>query len=909
MTVDKKMQSNPAVQIPHHERESNLLQGDDNYLSDGENIFFPGPLMSKIQMEDVMRFIQRKSQECLQKVEEPDQKETYFFWKVMELRCSKNGKAELADAATVLFKNYRLLKKRRAVKNQDSWCLSLAKLLCSADPEDEILDALIRMGQDLDSRGLTYAAQLCYVAATEELQILQSPSFELIGCNSLPIRQSAIREAIERTEVYEYICSLTTGLPQPNFQIFKCYHASRLAELGLFDQALEYCEAIATAIATLPRQITKTTMKMTIALSEKLHQGKEEEPEWLVNLRQLYADGVYKLKNSERGLMTSEMFSLQRPRQEGHITPWEVFESLYTPGELLGEGGFGSVCAGVRNADGKQPGETNSLPLEVALMQMVSKPYCHENVLELIEWFEMSDCFILILERPIPCTDLRKFLKGHKGRLSESLAKHIMRQVVQAARHCSECGVLHRDIKPENILINTDTHQLKLIDFGCGDLLQDTPYRYYAGTRAYFPPEWICEGEYMGDHATVWSLGVLLFDMVCGELPFWCEKDIVARDLHFANDLSEGCRDLIQWCLELYPHWRPTYEQILSHQWFEEPKKNVKNLCPLPENIITPWEVFESLYTPGEMLGEGGFGTVHAGIRNADGKQVAIKHLRKDGSDLYITVLVLKDVMKVKGQVSEVAALLLDPEPHIDNLAVNFFNELAAKDNAIYNLLPDIISRLSDPERGMKEEDFSTVMKQLFSYITKERQTESLVEKLCQRFRTAKTERQWADIAVSLSLLSMCERGFKKLQECWECYSDKLTEDAVYQPLLSILAKLRRRAEPQFKAQVEEFEKKLTAVHTKGLEDVENEEREQQLEKQKNTPVPKSARRPTRGRGKSQMDDSDLVTPKTSHARPKTVITFSSDEEEEEEDAVMAESETPKVTTPISRTRRTHLHH
>uniref|UniRef100_A0AAR2IUI4 Condensin complex subunit 1 n=1 Tax=Pygocentrus nattereri TaxID=42514 RepID=A0AAR2IUI4_PYGNA len=217
-----------------------------------------------------------------------------------------------------------------------------------------------------------------------------------------------------------------------------------------------------------------------------------------------------------------------------------------------------------------------------------------------------------------------------------------------------------------------------------------------------------------------------------------------------------------------------------------------------------------------------------------------------------LTQLVLKDVMKVKGQVSEVAVLLLDPEPHITSLALNFFNELSAKDNAIYNLLPDIISRLSDPERGMKEEDFNTIMKQLFSYITKERQTESLVEKLCQRFRTAKTERQWADLAVSLSLLSMCERGFKKLQECWDCYSDKLAEDAVYQPLLSIMAKLRRRAKPQFKAQVEEFEKKLTVVHTKGLENVENEEREQQLEEQTHsekaqTPLPKSARRPTRG--------------------------------------------------------------
>uniref|UniRef100_A0A671LVX8 Condensin complex subunit 1 n=1 Tax=Sinocyclocheilus anshuiensis TaxID=1608454 RepID=A0A671LVX8_9TELE len=264
-----------------------------------------------------------------------------------------------------------------------------------------------------------------------------------------------------------------------------------------------------------------------------------------------------------------------------------------------------------------------------------------------------------------------------------------------------------------------------------------------------------------------------------------------------------------------------------------------------------------------------------------------------------LTQLVLKDVMKVKGQVSEVAVLLLDPEPHIASLALNFFNELSAKDNAIYNLLPDIISRLSDPERGMKEEDFNTIMKQLFSYITKERQTESLVEKLCQRFRTAKTERQWADLAISLSLLSLCERGFKKLQECWDCYSDKLAEPGVYQPLLSIAAKLRRRAKPQFKAQVEDYEKRLTAVHTKGLENVESEEREQQIgdTQSQNLKTPqKSVRKTTR-------DDSDLVTPRKSRSRPKPTITFTSDEEEEEG------HERPKVTTPIARTRRTRLRH
>ncbi|XP_028834009.1 condensin complex subunit 1 isoform X1 [Denticeps clupeoides] len=278
-----------------------------------------------------------------------------------------------------------------------------------------------------------------------------------------------------------------------------------------------------------------------------------------------------------------------------------------------------------------------------------------------------------------------------------------------------------------------------------------------------------------------------------------------------------------------------------------------------------------------------------------------------------LTQLVLKDVLKVKGQVSEVAVLLLDPEPHIASLALNFFNELAAKDNAIYNLLPDIISRLSDPQRGMNEEDFNTIMKQLFSYITKERQTESLVEKLCQRFRTAKTERQWSDLAVSLSLLSMCERGFKRLQECWECYSDKLTEPGVYQPLLSIAAKLRRGAKQQFKAQVEEFEKKLTVVHTKGLENVEREAECNEESQTTLTPLPvRSAHKPRRGRAKSSaVDDSDLMTPKQqkhSQRRPRKPITFSSDEEEE--DAVMQESETPKVTTPISRTsRRTRLRH
>ncbi|XP_053491622.1 uncharacterized protein LOC128614256 [Ictalurus furcatus] len=599
----------PPVHPCRPEEDSGIFQSYDNYVPDKENISFPGPLLSsKMQMEDLIHFIQRKSQECLQHVDKPEQKEAYFFWSIMELLCSKNGNVLLAEVAVILFKGYGLLREKlRGGKHQDGWCLALAQLLCSADSEEEHLSAVVDMGKKLDSEGLTYAAHICYVVALEELEICQGYSFDLIGCKCLPVSQSALREAIEQTEVYEYVCSLTSGFAQPNFQIYKFYHANRLAESGHFDQAIEYCKTIATAIAKFPYEITKTTMELTIALSERLHVGKGEAPEWLLNLRQLHRHRVFKPKDSEWGLLNSEMFAVQFPCLEHHITPWEVVESLYTTRELLGEGGFGTVCAGVRKADGKQvaikyvdksrhgtvitiPGETRSLPLEVALMEMVSKPFHCENVLELIEWFEMSECYILILERPSPCMNLCQFTKSqsHKGRLSEPLAQKIMRQVVQAARHCCDCGVLHRDIKGENILINTDTLQVKLIDFGCGDLLKNTPYKIYTGTRVFYPPEWVCEGEYFGRPATIWSLGVLLFHLVCGDLPFQNEVDIVDLNIRFTPGLSRACRDLIFWCLERHPHYRPTFQEILSHEWFTEPQNRSEDPCCEQRSGLTP---------------------------------------------------------------------------------------------------------------------------------------------------------------------------------------------------------------------------------------------------------------------------------------------------------------------------------
>lgn len=294
----------------------------------------------------------------------------------------------------------------------------------------------------------------------------------------------------------------------------------------------------------------------------------------------------------------------------GHSTVSSVetnsYLRLYKIQEKIRSGGFGVVFKGVRRFDNLPIAikiirkdkinlwhhtDNGRIPLEIELMYQVRGcPGC----ITILDYIERQDHFLIFMERPHKTVDLWDYIDKN-GPLDEYLAKLFFTQVVNTVLEMEKRGVLHRDIKDENILVDLNLLELKLIDFGAGTFYTDEDLVDFQGTRVYSPPEWILNQNYKGDKATVWSLGVLLYNMIYGDIPFTDDNEIINSNIDFnkyndknnninsyttsypssttnvnnktTNSSMLDINDLIKKCLKRNQHERIVLEDILKHRW------------------------------------------------------------------------------------------------------------------------------------------------------------------------------------------------------------------------------------------------------------------------------------------------------------------------------------------------------
>lgn len=252
----------------------------------------------------------------------------------------------------------------------------------------------------------------------------------------------------------------------------------------------------------------------------------------------------------------------------------------------LGEGGFGKVLLAEHCNTGvlvavkvlqKQKVTRASVILEVKIL----KDLQHPNITELLEVLETDREVYLVMEY-IRGRDLRRYLrKSGLIKLPEEKARCIFRELVEAVQFCHHMGIIHGNLKPDNILMDHEVHP-KLSNFGRGlRFLPGQEVTACRGTLHYCAPEVFLKKNYQGPPLDVWSLGVILCEMVDGKCPFHGKKKQVIEDAlkgryKFSWPVSTELQCLVKGLLNPDPSLRPTLQQVLQHPWLQ--------LAPVPSH-------------------------------------------------------------------------------------------------------------------------------------------------------------------------------------------------------------------------------------------------------------------------------------------------------------------------------------
>ncbi|NWZ76926.1 SNF-related serine/threonine-protein kinase [Poecile atricapillus] len=228
---------------------------------------------------------------------------------------------------------------------------------------------------------------------------------------------------------------------------------------------------------------------------------------------------------------------------------------------------------------------TGHLFQEVRCMKLVQ----HPNIVRLYEVIDTQTKLYLILELG-DGGDMFDYIMKHEEGLNEDLAKKYFAQIVHAISYCHKLHVVHRDLKPENVVFFEKQGLVKLTDFGFSNKFQPgKKLTTSCGSLAYSAPEILLGDEYDAPAVDIWSLGVILFMLVCGQPPFQEANDsetlTMIMDCKYTvpPHVSKECKDLITRMLQRDPKRRASLEEIENHAWLQgvDPSPATKYNIPL----------------------------------------------------------------------------------------------------------------------------------------------------------------------------------------------------------------------------------------------------------------------------------------------------------------------------------------
>ncbi|XP_052353711.1 serine/threonine-protein kinase MARK2 isoform X9 [Oncorhynchus keta] len=204
---------------------------------------------------------------------------------------------------------------------------------------------------------------------------------------------------------------------------------------------------------------------------------------------------------------------------------------------------------------------------EVRIMKLLN----HPNIVKLFEVIETEKTLYLVMEYASG-GEVFDYLVAH-GRMKEKEARAKFRQIVSAVQYCHQKCIVHRDLKAENLLLDSDMN-IKIADFGfSNEFVMGSKLDTFCGSPPYAAPELFQGKKYDGPEVDVWSLGVILYTLVSGSLPFDGQnlKELRERVLRgkyrIPFYMSTDCENLLKKFLILNPTKRGSLEQIMKDRW------------------------------------------------------------------------------------------------------------------------------------------------------------------------------------------------------------------------------------------------------------------------------------------------------------------------------------------------------